>query len=398
MSHFLPYLAPYSGWILILALATLGLLLACRSLFPKSSPARRSCPNCNYDLRFSPTSTCSECGHTLRSEQQAQRPPRKPLRALLGLALAAALPTLAIQYRLRHEGLDYYTRLHPFYFFSPDKTIYHATSGPYILRITEDRRRWSEGSRYRDAKVEITRDRQTLFSWHDYNITPGVFYSPDGITPVPPLTDLNADGIPEFICQSTAGGNSGFYATHVFSLGPTLVNLNPHSGNDTTDDLNYFTDLDHDGKLEAVGHTGAFSYFHCCHAASIYPKIIFRLTNQRFVPAPDLMRTPNLPLTPTQLAQARAECLAHPGGIDQDIGLGDALYSPLIDVITQLLFSGHPDDALSFLNQAWPGDPTSKSRFLQELHQRIQLSTYQPLLENLGYHPPTQKTSTPPTP
>lgn len=122
MSDLVTWLAPYSGWAILLALAVLGGAITTYALFADRARHRR-CPRCGYDLSHSPTSVCSECGRTLRSERDGFRTRRRWPLAFVGLLVAIALPTFVVQRRVRQYGWAYYTYVGPLYWLWPDETV-----------------------------------------------------------------------------------------------------------------------------------------------------------------------------------------------------------------------------------------------------------------------------------
>lgn len=390
MSDLLPYLAPYSGWTLILTLFLLGLHLARRCLFPKLNPARRTCPHCHYDLRFSPTPTCSECGQTLKSESQAQRPPRKYLLAALSLLLATALPTYTIQHRVRQYGWSYYLTLYPLYYFFPNITDFSAQSGPYDIRIYHDRRHFSASSLLPVSTAAISRDGQVIWTWSDQFLHAGWHRRTLGGTALPPIVDLDADGTPELILSS-------FDSLRILRLGETLQSLTPPNSRDLAfiDDL---IDLDQDGKLEAVAHDSTLTLHQTSFHGTTYPPYYYRIDRAGLHLAPDLMRTAELPIPLDYLQATAIDCrrfvLPPNNNPFQYTGQTATIAKPILT----LIYSGHYTQAMTFLDQAWSGDESSKALFLQFLDQEINRSPAKPALYQLGYHPPPRTLFPPTTP
>ena len=57
-------------WLIWLGMITLflgSIYIAWKAWFGDRSRGRKRCPKCWYDMAYSSTLTCSECGHTVQS-------------------------------------------------------------------------------------------------------------------------------------------------------------------------------------------------------------------------------------------------------------------------------------------------------------------------------------------
>jgi rubredoxin len=382
MSDLFPWYAPYTGWVVALLLMCLGTWLFVLGLRRREVPDRRVCPKCRYDLRATPGTQCSECGYVLKNETEARQLGRRTWLALLGLLVAISLPTWTVQHRVRAYGWDYYTRLYPFYWISPDLTLWAGNCNGYDISITEDRRRWCNGTRYENQRVVITRRGELKWSFEAEHIDPG-YQSYPGSRQVNlgPFVDLDGDGTSEFVCDSNEGGNSGWHLVHIFRLGEKLESLNPNNERrDSYGGIEAFTGPDARGRFQAEGVDHAFVFFHTCHAGSCYPAVKFRITRAGLQPAGDLMRTIETPMAEREIEEIVRTC-----HMEQ---YNNERYAPLNEGMTRLLYAGHWGAALKLLDRAWWGSTEQKARYLDEFDDCVKQSPYRMTLYELGYRPP----------
>jgi hypothetical protein len=372
----------------MLLAAAVGLWLLRRAVWPGVVEGRRVCPGCGYDLRYSPTARCSECGRELRSEREGATPPRRWWLAAVGVVIALVLPVLVVQYRVREYGWAYYTRLHPIYTFFPDEIHGEWVEGEYRIWIYSDRRKWLNGARYNGTRALVTKRGEPVWRFEAQYITPGAdpyFRAPQAPPRRPngPLFDVDRDGVTEFVCQSSDGGNGGYQLTHVLRLGETLEEMNPHADDSTDDGIGYLDDLDGDGRVEAVGMDRSFQFFRTSHAGSAGPLVIWRFGRGRLEPSAELMAKPE-PYLQGAEREALVRQLRGQGASVND-SLGDALYSPLNGALTRLIYSGQTREAWRLLDDAWPGTEAEKLEYVRELEERIDGSRVKSVLVEMGY-------------
>ena len=383
MSDLLPWMAPYSGWTVMAAVALLGAALAARGLRrrPVAGPAGR-CARCGYDLTGAPTLTCAECGGVRRAGAPSVRFRRRPVLVVLGLALAVALPGFAVQRRVRVYGWAYYLRVGPGYWLSPDEVQYAAANGPYRIRITRDRRRLLGGARYDDTRCTITRGGRVVWSADDWRLEPGMTNEATDGHPdaqLGPFADIDRDGTPEFLCTGSGGGNSGSTTLHVVSLGRDGVRPMLGHPRDGPDNIYAARDLDGDGTLDFVALDHSFAFLNTCHAGSAYPRYAYRIRAGKIVPDAALMRLLPSP-TAAEIERARRQCLA----AGWRPGIEDPLFGPLLHVMLPLIYTGRPGEAYAFLDDVWRGPDEAKRQFLRELQRRAAASPAREALEQLG--------------
>ena len=78
-------------WLVMIALFLGSIYVAWKAWFGDRSRGRKRCPKCWYDMAFSANLTCSECGHTVQSEDEFLRTRRYLIRGLLGIVLSTGL-------------------------------------------------------------------------------------------------------------------------------------------------------------------------------------------------------------------------------------------------------------------------------------------------------------------
>ncbi len=368
----------------MLGLAVWGVWLVLRGLRVRPVEGRRRCPRCDYDLSHSPTARCSECGYTLRSEREGQTPRRRWWLGVVGLAVAVGLPGYVVQMRVRQEGWAYYMRLYPMYGIWSDAILYEARSGPYLIQIKCDRRANFAGSRYDDTLAMVSKDGQTCWSFRNQYFSQGFTGGFKGTRAVPAISDFFGDGTPCFVCTSTNGGNGGAELHHILRLGPKVEDVLPHSADDFTDHLIGVVSPPAISPPVFLGYDPVFAFWRTPHAGNPGAYVVLRLEGHQLIPAPDLMRTAEVPLSPAELADAVNECRASP--FSTSLPADDQpLYVPLLQTMVTLIYSGHPKEAYAFLDQAWPDTEATKQKFIQDFRQQLAESPYRETLEALGH-------------
>lgn len=104
------------------------------------------------------------------------------------------------------------------------------------------------------------------------------------------------------------------------------------------------------------------------------PIVILSMKNGKLIPDVDMMRAPP-PSTESLNEQADEICMSFPDeyGTTSSLLCETGMLQPMLD----LVFSGHPDLAETFLARACPNDmPNLRQRLLESFHQRLRESTY----------------------
>ncbi|HEU0069773.1 MAG TPA: hypothetical protein VFS04_00635 [Alphaproteobacteria bacterium] len=184
--------------------------------------------------------------------------------------------------------------------------------------------------------------------------------------------DITGDGIPEAIFLNEEEGSHGPVIYYVFHLDQPLRVTILNGG-----DLGlYFKDLDGDGIYEVEGHDMAFMSWHAAPANSARPSVILRHQQGAYVLALDLMRK-----APPDLNQLLGNAtLLHADKMWQLAAPYD-IPEKLIEVLTDLVYSGNAALARTFLDWAWLPNKAGKEAFAAEFFEcRLRKSEYWPAL------------------
>lgn len=89
------------GWAAAILVILAMIVMAWWALFSDRPRGRRRCPQCWYDMSYSPGMSCSECGFTAKTERQLHRTRRR-----YGFALLAALTVFVVAFNIRHMAVE----------------------------------------------------------------------------------------------------------------------------------------------------------------------------------------------------------------------------------------------------------------------------------------------------
>ncbi len=98
------YLIPLVVWVGVLLVCLLCIYVAWRALFGDRGGGKRRCPKCWYDMAYSPSMTCAECGHIVSVEANFQRTRRRPGVAAAAIFICVAL-VLAVNDQMNERGM-----------------------------------------------------------------------------------------------------------------------------------------------------------------------------------------------------------------------------------------------------------------------------------------------------
>lgn len=98
------YVLPLVIWLGTLIVCTLCVYVAWRAVFGDRGKDKRRCPKCWYDLAYSPSMTCAECGHTARDEREFTRTRRRPFVALSAVVICVAL-VIGVNDQMNQRGM-----------------------------------------------------------------------------------------------------------------------------------------------------------------------------------------------------------------------------------------------------------------------------------------------------
>jgi hypothetical protein len=353
MSDLLPFLAPWSGRILTLAVFLSG-LTAC-ALFLRRGWRNRSatpaCPACSYDLSATHTPLCPECGRSSTAPQRA-RGPRRTRAAIICFLVALSLPTFVAQRRMRQYGWDYYLRLRPLYDLFPMKTVRHSSLGRgFDLRVTQNRRsiEYNEYLTVRGPGAPAVRHSE-------FRVLP----------PLNPIEDLNADGYPDILIETHSGGAHCCSRTLIISLDPsgprTIFDF--YGGESST--LPLPGPAGAPRTLET--NDDAFAYWKVGFAGSPMPRVLLAWNGTTWAFSQDLNRAS---------AHSEEDLLAVAAAASADLSQGATTpSSDLWDAMLDLIYTGHADRAMALLDQAWPDTTPGKQEFRKEFLEQLDSSPF----------------------
>lgn len=353
MSDLITWHAPYTGWLVLATLAVLGLLLVRIGLRRRVVTGPHGCPRCGYDIRFSPSSICSECGHDRLTAKPIIY--RRWWLVPVGLIIAIGPPTYVVQMRLRQFGRHYYECFGPIYWMWPRVTLDSCRVADYRVVVSKDRRTYLVDGV--PVRVDVYSHGESKFSLLDWDLKLGWSkkpFIPHSID-IPALIDLDHDGVPELIIHRAIGGYPGAEALHIVSLDPTprvwdpvdrrLAGETTESGEPFCQVASYFF-RDADGSLLVGTFDHSFVYWKTSYADSPFPRVILRPSNKRLIVALDKMIRPLPP--PEELDAAVAEC-QKAGWVETSAPLGyDPIYPPLLKTMLNLIHTGHSAEAYAF--------------------------------------------------
>ena len=202
--------------------------------------------------------------------------------------------------------------------------------------------------------------------------------------------DITGDGIPNLLVLEGGGGSSSFSdSCHVLSLGEEckLIQTLP---------VGEFVDLDQDSILEYLTCDGIFTFWHAGHADSPAPRMILAYREGQYRLAPDLMYQP-LPeqeVITQKIQEVKEECnklKLQESSLhcwhEDEVYLDPSVWGFMLD----LLYTGHPQGALDFLDAVWPEGEEGKELFLIEFKQRLNSSKEWKRIRDELYQTPEEK-------
>ena len=189
---------------------------------------------------------------------------------------------------------------------------------------------------------------------------------------LPPGKSLTGDGVPGLVISETTGGAHCCYAWRLFRLGRDRVEQLGVFDTQNSD-VCPLADVNHDGIPELRLTDWTFAYWKASFADSPAFTVLYRLAQNRYVAAPELMR--QAPMEPQALAdKARAV------EMDGDGSIPPALWSAMLELIS----SGRAAQVTEFLDQAWPGRRAGRAQFVKEFTEQLKRSDNWRLLEEVN--------------
>jgi hypothetical protein len=195
----------------------------------------------------------------------------------------------------------------------------------------------------------------------------------DGIPAIKPGTDLNGNGKPDLIVQSSTGGAHCCYTVRVLELGKKLQVVDKIDAQDG--DLSHFEydKVSHSYLFHAADWT--FSYWHTSFAQSPAPKIVLQLSRQgndgdtRL--SLDSMSQP-LPRRSELDAESQKVRSSFENPESDAIPASPELWTTMLN----LIYTGHSEEAWQFMKDAWPPVNPHKEAFLGAFCEKLSTSPY----------------------
>ncbi|HET7174670.1 MAG TPA: hypothetical protein VFK21_01565 [Gammaproteobacteria bacterium] len=196
--------------------------------------------------------------------------------------------------------------------------------------------------------------------------------------------DLTGEGLPDLLLSEWSGGAHCCYTFHLFQLGTEFRKVQSLPLLDA-DESAFVRRPGVKGLVLASSDYSAFAYFPADFAGSPAGRVFLSYQQGRF-------------RLDTALMRATAP---RPG----EIGRCAALFKRSRDwrtaqpmgmwyYATDLIYTGHEGDALSFLKESWGSSAAGRDRYLAEYQRRLRKSVYYPelrLLQSVGPSATDQK-------
>lgn len=195
-----------------------------------------------------------------------------------------------------------------------------------------------------------------------------------------PGTDVTGDGSLDVILTEYSGGAHCCFTTYIFELRGPLNMITLYTGDGGAS----FEDLDELPGLEIVVSDDNFTYWINGFAGSPFPQVVLRYTNGTYQLDLDLTWQPRL--AESNLLRLATEVKNGEWHLNADY-----LPDDFLSVITDLIYAGHFDQALEFIELAWPPNKPAQDEFVAELFQcRLRRSEYWPAIAELNHLAPEQ--------
>ena len=195
-----------------------------------------------------------------------------------------------------------------------------------------------------------------------------------------------ASGEPEIAVEAADCGAKCLYSYTFFSCGKQFKKLLTLEGGNYAF---HFIDLDCNGSIEAIGRDSTFQYWNAYGYDSPAPLIIVSLKPGKASLADNLMKTPkpSAKLMAKMIAEARAELKPETDNNEPFSGLIKLKPYPVFAFMLDLIYTGHAQDAWTYLDQIWPNGTCcyendldlkhiSKEKFLEDFKKQLAKSPY----------------------
>jgi len=249
-----------------------------------------------------------------------------------------------------------------------------AKFGDYDIKIYRD---WDIGT---FGVVQVFKDGEIVFEEQNYSYRIGLMYDnhPDSSL-VAPGKDITGDGIPNLVISHWTGGMHCCFEFYVFSLGDEFRFIDKINAEHS--DMASFKDVNSDGILDFITYDYAFAYWHESFAGSPSPQVILTFRNGRYRMGTDIMAKPAIN-DEQYYAKLKEYDETAPNSCSDNSGVGpwkkngQCIKSVVWTHMLDLIYTGHPKTAWSFLDRIWAGDEPTKQAFLDDFKTQLALSDY----------------------
>jgi len=203
--------------------------------------------------------------------------------------------------------------------------------------------------------------------------------------PVIPIgTDITGLGEPDVILNEWSGGAHCCFTFHVLELSEHPREIAAIDAEDS--DYAHFEDLKHDGAYEFVGRDFVFAYWNASFLQSPAPRIVLRFNGDRYELAPELMRQHAPSAEKLEATEHEVRKASWQNGSPPPL-----LWETMLD----LIYTGHPELAQSFLDHAWipaqPGKEVFQHNFCSKLVTSLYFRALSLTMPNAPCAPDPQK-------
>lgn len=215
------------------------------------------------------------------------------------------------------------------------------------------------------------------------------------------INDITGNGQPNLILEHYSGGAHCCASHFIFELGENFK-LIDEIGHGHFEGRYYNFPL-HEKKTIFVSVEGTFVYWNAPYVYSPMPILFMTFQDGKFRPDIDLMRSHTVDSPPKfiELCHTMSD-KKHPCNrekwkakhtdpeILQEIAKNfstEKQPSPYIwNVMLDMIYRGHADDAVNFMNNVWPENITGKSKFFDEFKAQLESSPHIELIKRLNEH------------